>query len=54
MAGQRIDVRELVDQLHAEAVFVSASGLDEERRDRLTAIRRRIDELRLSLGLTNT
>ena len=53
MQRKAITLRELLAQLDAEASRVSASGLDEERRDRLTTIRRRIDEIRVSLGLTD-
>jgi len=53
MQRQRTTLRELLDQLYAEASRVSASGLDTEKRDRLTAIRRRIDEIRISMGRTD-
>ena len=53
MDRQKLTLRELLNQLQAEAGRVSASGLDEERRDRLTSIRRRIDEIRVALGLTD-
>ena len=51
MPRQAITNRELLAQLDAEASRVSASGLDEQKRDQLAAIRRRIDQLRLSLRL---
>ncbi len=53
MDRQKITVCELFDQLRAEAGRISASGLDEEKRDRLAAIRRRIDEIRIALGLSD-
>lgn len=45
---------ELLEQLSAEASRVSAAGLDRDKRERLDAIRDRIRELRVTLGLTES
>jgi hypothetical protein len=46
-------VRELLDQLSAEASQVSPNGLDEARRERLAVIQDRIRELRAAVGLVD-
>ena len=53
MQRQVVTLRELLEQLYAEASRVSASGLDEDGRNRLDAIRRRIEEIRVTLGRTD-
>jgi hypothetical protein len=50
----RLTLRELIDQLQAEAVRVSKTGMDEQKRTQLDVIRRRIDEIRVSLGRTDS
>jgi len=54
MQRERITLRELCEQLQAEARRVSPCGLDEQRRERLEAIRQRIDEIRVALGLADS
>jgi hypothetical protein len=53
MQHQRVALRELAEELAAEAARVSASGLDEVRREKLAAIRERIRAIRVALGLTD-
>jgi len=53
MQRQMVTLRELLEQLYAEASRVSASGLDEYGRNQLDSIRRRIEEIRITLGQTD-
>lgn len=54
MQRERLTLRELAEQLDAEASKISASGLDDLRRERLDAIRERIRAIRVSLGLSDS
>jgi hypothetical protein len=54
MQHEKLVLRELAEQLAAEAARVSASGLDEARREKLLVIRERISAIRQSLGVTDS
>ncbi len=54
MQHERVVLRELAEQLTAEAARVSASGLDDTRREKLAMIRARINAIRESLGLSDS
>ena len=54
MQRERAALRELAEQLDAEAARVSATGLDDQRRERLETIRERIRAIRVMVGLTDS